>query len=449
MSDSPFEGKADFNHQSFYYFLPMFNFEQKQKIGEKIAQFKGVNYSYYLIIYLNIFNLLQLISFSLKENINILINTENDINTSKFRNEILTYGNINFYRGGKIYKIKCIDSSLSNPENYNCFQLDLFWKIVKKFDESEEIITYFKKKGLNEKINLPSSIIYQLGINNSKLFNYYEFPKIEEGALLKKSISEYDIPQLIPDMPPGFSLFCTLWEATKVKQYLELNDEEKNAVIGMQKNEEDNNYITEEPIPKNKFCHLCMRKFDNYLIHIETLTHKNNITKNPFYIERAKETFERIGNFWNKKDKENINENKENSIIKTQKDDKFYQNKINSISSFSSAASTFKIDESISLIRSNSFSLEQEYIPSSRNKENFDDSNIKKPLNVKNKDIFNTPKIKSEFKYNNYFTSSTKNINNLLNKKRKITKEEKKDYFNGINTKKIKRLVRDKDVFFK
>ena len=51
--------------------------------------------------------------------------------------------------------------------------------------------------------------------------------------------------------------------------------------------------------------------------------------------------------------------------------------------SFSSAASTFKIDESISLIRSNSFSLEQEYIPSSRNKENFDDSNIKKPLNVK------------------------------------------------------------------
>ena len=46
MSDSPFEGKADFNNQSFYYFLPMFNFEQKQKIGEKIEKFKGVKYSY-------------------------------------------------------------------------------------------------------------------------------------------------------------------------------------------------------------------------------------------------------------------------------------------------------------------------------------------------------------------------------------------------------------------
>ena len=371
--------------------------------------------------------------------------------TSKFRNEILTSGNVHFYKGGKIYQIKCINNSLSKPENYKCFLLDFFWKIVKKFDESEEIIAYFKKKGLKDNINLPSSIIYQLATNNMKLFDYYEFPKIEENALLKRSISEYEIPQYIPDMPQGFSLFCTLWEATKVKQYLELSEQEKKVVVGMQKNveEENENNILDEPIPKNKFCHLCMRKFDDYLIHIETLTHKNNITKNPFYIEIAKNTFERINNFWNKKDKENISENKENSIMKTQKDDKYYQNKINSLSSFSSAASTFKIDESISLIRSNSFSIDHEYIPSSRNKENFDDSNIKKPFNVKNKDIFNTPKIKSEFKYNSYFTSSQKGINNFLNKKRKSTKDKNEDYFNGLNNKKVKRLIRDKDVFFK
>ena len=56
MSDSPFEGKADFNNQSFYYFLPTFNFEQKQKIGEKIAKFKGVIHSYlFNYIYLNIY----------------------------------------------------------------------------------------------------------------------------------------------------------------------------------------------------------------------------------------------------------------------------------------------------------------------------------------------------------------------------------------------------------
>jgi hypothetical protein len=41
--DSIFEGKADFNNESFYYFLPFFNPEQKKKIGEKITKFKGVN----------------------------------------------------------------------------------------------------------------------------------------------------------------------------------------------------------------------------------------------------------------------------------------------------------------------------------------------------------------------------------------------------------------------
>ena len=41
--ESPFEGKTDFNKESFYYFLPSFNLEQKNKIGEKITKFKGVN----------------------------------------------------------------------------------------------------------------------------------------------------------------------------------------------------------------------------------------------------------------------------------------------------------------------------------------------------------------------------------------------------------------------
>jgi len=53
MSESPFEGKADFNNLSFYYFLPMFNFEQKQKIGEKIAKFKGVIIFIFIIIKFN------------------------------------------------------------------------------------------------------------------------------------------------------------------------------------------------------------------------------------------------------------------------------------------------------------------------------------------------------------------------------------------------------------
>ena len=463
MSDSPFEGKADFTNQSFYYFLPMFNFEQKQKIGEKITKFKGVKIFIFIIIkfnYIFIFNFLQLISFSLKENINILINQKTDISTSKFAEDVLSYGNVKFYDGNQIYDIKCINKSLSHPENYKCLQLDLFWKIVRKFDESDEMINYFKKRGLKDNVNLPSSIVYQLPNYNLKLFNCYEFPKIEETALINKSITEYEIPQYIPDMPQGFSLFCTLWEASRVRQYLLLSEEEKNKLFGTQQKEENNekeneinNNVLEEPIPKTDFCHLCMRKFDNYLVHIETLTHKNNISKNPLLVNRAKNTFNRINKFW--EEKESNKENIDNNFSQSAKDLKFDHNRINSISTFSSTASTFKNDETVSLIKSmNSFLLEQELIESEKNKENINDNIQRKMKSTKKKLDFNTPKSKTECKLSSYCPSSHSNLNLMLSKKRKLNLDEEKDevnidYFKDLNSKKIKRLIRNKDVFFK
>ena len=343
---------------------------------------------------------------------------------------------------------------MTNPENYKCILLDLFWKIVQKFDESDEIISYFKKKGLKENINLQSSIIYQLPSYNLKLFNFYEFPKIEEASLIQKSVTKYDIPQYIPDMPQGFSIFCTLAEAVKVRQYMALNEKEKN-IVGMQKeeeNENDNYDILDEPVPKNKFCHWCMRKFDDYLVHIETLTHKNNISKNPIMINRAINTFERINQFWNKKERLKDDIEEEKNKITMEKEDKLYHNKINSISSFSSSVSTFKTEESVSFLKSmNSFLLEQELIESEKNKENYNENTYKK---AKSKNIFNTPMKKSDCKYSSYFSSSQVTANMYINKKRKLCieedkKEKNKDYFNGLNTKKTKRLIRDKDVFFK
>ena len=326
---------------------------------------------------------------------------------------------------------------------------------MKKFDESDEIITYFKKQGLKEKVNLPSSIIYQLPSYNLKPFNYCEFPKIEEKALIKKSITEYDIPQYIPEIPQGFSLFCTLGEAVKIRQYMLLTEEEKNNILGIKEKEEENdNNILEEPIPKTKFCHWCMRKFEDYLLHIETLTHKNNILKNPLLLNRAVDTFKRINGFWGKKESKNNNDNNtESTDPKILRNDKLYQNKINSISSFSSSASTLKNDESISLMKSmNSFLLEQELIESEKNKENCNENSMKK---IKNNDIiFNTPKKKKDFKFTSYFSSSQTNSIFYMNKKRKLCidedkKEKKEDYFNCLNTKKTKKLIRQKDVFFK
>ncbi len=178
------------------------------------------------------------------------------------------------------------------------------------------------------------------------------------------------------------------------------------------------------------------------------MSHKNNIVKNSDFIKRANNTFERINTFWQEKQKE-----KEKNEIENNKID---HNKINSISSFSSSVSTFKIDESVSLFKSTSFFLEQELNESEKNKENINENTTKKvkSLKNKNKNIFNTPKSKTDCKYSSYFSSCQSNYNFFLNKKRKLYLDEEKDekigdYFKELNTKKTKKLIRNKDVFFK
>ena len=44
--------------------------------------------------------------------------------TEKFKYEVLSYGNIYFYDGEKIFFIKCLNKKNSKPENYKCFQLE-------------------------------------------------------------------------------------------------------------------------------------------------------------------------------------------------------------------------------------------------------------------------------------------------------------------------------------
>ena len=112
----PFEGKKDFDNESFYYFLPHFNPEKKKKIGEKITQFKGV------ILYF-IFAI-QLISFSLRENINILVDKASDVLSEKFRQEILSNGNLYFFNDDQIIFIKCLNKNISKPDYYKCFQVN-------------------------------------------------------------------------------------------------------------------------------------------------------------------------------------------------------------------------------------------------------------------------------------------------------------------------------------
>ena len=64
-----------------------------------------------------------MISFTLKENIYILIEKESDIKTSDFREEILNYGMVSFYKDKNNIIIECINKNIENPNKYNCLLL--------------------------------------------------------------------------------------------------------------------------------------------------------------------------------------------------------------------------------------------------------------------------------------------------------------------------------------
>ena len=312
---------------------------------------------------------------------------------------------------------------------------------------------------------------------NSKKYKYYEFPKIEETIYQQQSISKYEIPQYIQEIPEGFSIFCTLWEAGKVKQYMQLSKEEQDR-LGIRDKEEiyKENDIIKEPVPRGtNFCHLCRRKFDDYLAHIDSMVHKNSITKNQMMFNTAKNTFKRINEFWSNKNNNNIN-NDINKINKINiKREKIENNKLfgRSMSSFSSAISTLKCEESF-LKDINNFMLEPEFSDIDKNNdkenlcENKSSTKNKKNKNSKNKDNFVTPQKSEKFleiKYSNQLSSSQSSLNLFINKKRKgknlsesgkissFVDEEKnekeKDYFICLNTDKNKKLIRGTNVFFK
>ena len=250
---------------------------------------------------------------------------------------------------------------------------------------------------------------------------------------------------------------------------LSQEEQDKFGVGEIEENNKDSEDVIKEPISKTNFCHLCRRKFDNYLIHIETVTHKNNINKNPLIINTAQNTFKRINQFWNNKNNNNLN----NNLKSNEKNDKIENNKLfgTSISSFSSAISTFKCEDN--LIKDiNSFMLEQEISDNEKNNDKENQSENKAQKNrirhTKYNSHFISPTNKEkllENKYSSHLSSSQSSLNLFINKKRKgnhicekgkstlSVEEEKfeneKDYFNELNVDKTKKLIRGVDVFFK
>jgi hypothetical protein len=303
---------------------------------------------------------------------------------------------------------------------------------------------------------LSSSILYQFPSFDFKKFNCYEFPKIEETIYQKQSLTEYEIPQYIGDIPEGFSIFCTLWEASKVKQYVKLSQEEQD-LLGLGENEEkskDDEDILQEPMPKTNFCHVCRSKFDDYLKHIDSIIHKSNIDKNYIAFSTAIYTFKRINHFWKNKNDEQNHENSKYIDI--------------SISSFSFSLLKSKSDDDIKVIDKDIYDLNLSS-DKNNNKEN-ENENIKSKKDkrnrlTKNKSLIISPSKREKLldnKFNSHLTSSQSSLNLFINKKRKgnniFEKEKKniscekkveKEYFIELSVVDNKKLIRGVDVFFK
>ena len=315
--------------------------------------------------------------------------------------------------------------------------------------------------GLNNDINLSSSIIYQFPSIDTKKFKTYEFPVIEESYLQKKSISKYEIPQYIQDIPDGFSVFCTLGEASKVKQYIRLNKEEQNQLnLKENINIEKNNIDFNEPVPKANFCYLCQRTFDDYLVHIETLIHKNSLHKNQLLLKSVKNSFKRINHFWVKeKSKEKIKQ-------KISNQNKNFASSTSLSSSFPSLNSALKSD-----IKDNNNNSGKNNVivintdsPDNENTINeIEYKTIKKDIKIiKNDDYENKD---NNISYS-IIDSTDKNSLILLKKKRKSNIHiekindfilnsnyedtvKHKQYFIDLNINKTKKLIRNANVFFK
>ena len=205
---------------------------------------------------------------------------------------------------------------------------------MEKFDSDQETFNYLAKKGINSKVNKESLIALYLPDNICHQMHFYEFPLIKNMKYKSGAKTKYDIPQFFEDMPEDFPIFCTIKEANTIKRIQnKFTEEGKSKKNKSEKEKEKDNEkrenkkrkevrnsnnkeinILDEPLPNesHKYCHLCKKHFDNYIMHINSKKHNDNRNKQKDTFKNINNIFKRINNFWNNNEDKKV-ENK-NSI---------------------------------------------------------------------------------------------------------------------------------------
>ena len=143
---------------------------------------------------------------------------------------------------------------------------------------------YFLQRGLDKKISSKNVLAIVLKNRlNEEILKYHSFNN-------SKFMTINDIPFFHPNVPNGYSLFCSQFEYMQLMEYLKT----KNKKIKRQIIEYES--FTQEPIPSKAhfICQICKVKFNKYLEHINSRFHKQNILQYRNLFLRIKLTFRRI-----------------------------------------------------------------------------------------------------------------------------------------------------------
>ncbi len=143
-------------------------------------------------------------------------------------------------------------------------------------------------------------------IETQKVLRYFNFMNKDN----KRKIYNIDIPIYNPNLPEGFSIFCTKFEENMINEYIKknINKKEKEREKEKERIEDIDEEI--EPSKNHFYCQLCKCKFECYKMHCVSMLHCTKINDKSNQYFSIKNTLNRISNFWKLQNEKKDNEDK-------------------------------------------------------------------------------------------------------------------------------------------
>ena len=160
-------------------------------------------------------------------------------------------------------------------------------------------------------------------IETKKVLKYFNFMNYNIKDNKKKNYS-IDIPFYNPNVPEGFSIFCTKYEENIAKEYMRKNQNKKEKSIEEDLNEEI------QPSRKHFYCQLCKCHFNSYKTHCSSASHFAKINERSNQYLSIKNSLNRINNYW-KNEKETKDKNKEEKEKKDKRENNEKYSKNNNL----------------------------------------------------------------------------------------------------------------------